>query len=264
MEIGRARRKSSQYWSFNLANMVELAIDQRLAEIGGRLAIVGRQTRIRVGLAHGDLRQVTHIQTSQIDGAIVRTGVPSPDVQWRGEGVVTDVGCVVARAAGSLKRWNAAGDQATSGDVVVDAGDADDRNLQRVEEPFTVSDGLPSGMIIVITLLDLSPFAVKVEDVRRKLTIPWGYKSARLLKGWKQKVHAGVDRDEKGLDGERRRPAPRAICIEIASVAISNLRGEELHFEIYDLLLLLWGGPRPVPLRVPRGGVKRLVRQIAQ
>jgi len=102
MEIGSARRKSSQYWSFNLANVVELAIDQSLTEIGGRLAIVGRQTRIRVGLAHGDLRQVTHIQASQTDRAIVWAGVPSPNVQGRGEGVVTNVGCVVARAAGNL------------------------------------------------------------------------------------------------------------------------------------------------------------------
>ena len=47
-----------------------------------------------------------------------------------------------------------------------------------------------------------------------------------------------------------------------AGVAVMDLGGEEFHFEIYDLLLLLGGWPGPVPLSVDDGRVHRLVCQI--
>ena len=43
MKIGRTTGKSTQDGSFNLANVIELAIDQSLSEIGGCFAVVGRQ-----------------------------------------------------------------------------------------------------------------------------------------------------------------------------------------------------------------------------
>ena len=43
-----------------------------------------------------------------------------------------------------------------------------------------------------------------------------------------------------------------------------DLRGEELRFEIHNLLLFFRSWPRPVPLRVPDGRVQGLVRQIAE
>ena len=43
-----------------------------------------------------------------------------------------------------------------------------------------------------------------------------------------------------------------------------DLRGEELRFEVHDLLLFFWGWPRPVPLSVADGRVQGLMRQIAE
>lgn len=41
MEVRRSSRQAAQNRSFNLADMVELAIDQGLPEIGGGFAFVG-------------------------------------------------------------------------------------------------------------------------------------------------------------------------------------------------------------------------------
>ena len=67
MEIGRAAGQPAQNRSFNLANMVEPAIDQGLAEIGGGFAVVGPPTLSCVRFAHRDLRQEAQIQASQVD-----------------------------------------------------------------------------------------------------------------------------------------------------------------------------------------------------
>lgn len=48
--------------------------------------------------------------------------------------MVADARCVVTSAAGSLKRRDAARDQASGGYIVVDAGNAGDGNLQSVRE----------------------------------------------------------------------------------------------------------------------------------
>src|SRR2546429_5129042 len=45
MEIWGAGRETAQNWPLYLANMVEFAIDQSLAEIGGGLAIARRHRR---------------------------------------------------------------------------------------------------------------------------------------------------------------------------------------------------------------------------
>src|ERR1700730_7326698 len=95
MEKRRARGETTQYRSFDLANMVEPAIDQSLAQIGCGFAVVGQETRSRASFAHGYLRQKAHIEASQIDGGVACTGVAGPDVQGRREGVVTDIRCVV-------------------------------------------------------------------------------------------------------------------------------------------------------------------------
>src|SRR5947208_13640306 len=47
MEIWAAGRETAQNWPLYLANMVEFAIDQSLAESGSRLAIDRRHRRVR-------------------------------------------------------------------------------------------------------------------------------------------------------------------------------------------------------------------------
>ena len=88
--------------------------------------------------AHGDLRQVAHVKAPNIDGRVGGTRVPSPDVQWRREGMIADVGRIVARAAGSLKRGNAARNQTTCRHVVVYSGHAGD------VDGFGIENGLPA------------------------------------------------------------------------------------------------------------------------
>jgi RNA-directed DNA polymerase len=88
------------------------------------------------------------------------------------------------------------------------------------------------------------------------------YEPTGLFEGGEQKMNAGVDGDEKGLSGERHRPALDTIVAEFAGEAVPRLRGEKFRFEIYDLLLLFGGWPGSVALRVNDGGVDGLVRQV--
>ena len=64
VEIGRAPGQATKNRAFDLADMIESAIDQGLAEIGRGFALVGRLTRGRVLSAHGDLWQVAYIQAT--------------------------------------------------------------------------------------------------------------------------------------------------------------------------------------------------------
>jgi len=64
MEVWRAARETSQDWSFDLANMVEFAVDQGLAGIRGVLASARRQARNRICFTDQYDRQVTDFQTS--------------------------------------------------------------------------------------------------------------------------------------------------------------------------------------------------------
>src|SRR5690242_14872806 len=108
VKIGRAPSQASKNRAFDLADMIEPAIDQSLTEIACGLAVVCPPAGGRVLSTHGDLWQVAHIQAAQVDGAVGWARVAGPNVQWGGEGVVAYVRRVVASAAGSPKRRNAA------------------------------------------------------------------------------------------------------------------------------------------------------------
>ena len=80
--------------------------------------------------------------------------------------MVANVRRVVTSAAGSLKRRNAAGDQAARCHIVIDAGYAGDRNLQRVEELLAVSDGSPGSAAHAYSpASDLRPVVVEVSKM---------------------------------------------------------------------------------------------------
>ncbi len=64
MEIGCAPSQATKNRTFDLADMIEPAIDQGLAEIGCSFAIVCRQTSARIFSAHGDLWQIAHVQAA--------------------------------------------------------------------------------------------------------------------------------------------------------------------------------------------------------
>src|SRR5437870_9780439 len=104
--------------------------------------------------------------------------------------MVANVRCIVAGAAGSLKRRNSAGNQAASCDVVVDACDLADGNLQGIEESLTTTNRDPRGVPIAVT--DLRPFVVQVENVGCKLPVPWRRHPTRLFESGNQEVDAGI------------------------------------------------------------------------
>ena len=61
MEVGRARRESTQNGSFDFARVIEIAIDQCLSQIRRRFASACERSCCGVQLAHGDARQVADI-----------------------------------------------------------------------------------------------------------------------------------------------------------------------------------------------------------
>src|ERR1700676_471740 len=111
MEKRCPRGETAQNRSLDFADMVEFAVNQCLAEIGGGLAVACRQT-LRIRFTHCDTRQITHIKTSEIHRRVRRVRVTSTDVQGRRERVIPYIRRIVAGAAGSLKRGNAVLDQA--------------------------------------------------------------------------------------------------------------------------------------------------------
>ncbi len=66
MEVGCACGEAAEDGALDFADVVEISIDQGLAEVGGGFAIVGRQAGVGILLAYGDLRQVAHIQAAEI------------------------------------------------------------------------------------------------------------------------------------------------------------------------------------------------------
>src|ERR1700722_3599292 len=150
MEIRRAAREPTQDRSFDLANVVEAAINEGLSEVGGSFTVIGRRTRSRVLFAHGDFRQVTNIQASQVDTGIGWAEVTGSDVQGRREGVVAHAWCVVTRAASSLEGRNAPSDQASSRYIVVDARNASNGNRQSVEELLAARNGTSRGGAFIV------------------------------------------------------------------------------------------------------------------
>src|ERR1700689_1456092 len=103
MEGRGAGGEAPQERSLNLADMGEVAVNQGLAEIARGSAVFARLTVYE--LAHRDARQIADLQPAQIGGFIRVTGVPCADIQGRREGMVAYVRRVMARAAGSSKRW---------------------------------------------------------------------------------------------------------------------------------------------------------------
>ena len=103
VEVRRAGGETAQDRSFDLADMVEFSVDEGLAEIAHSLAIIRRATQFRIVFADGDLRQVTYLESSEIDGRVGWIWIPGSDVQGGRKRVVADIRCVVTGAAGSLK-----------------------------------------------------------------------------------------------------------------------------------------------------------------
>src|SRR5215472_1234787 len=81
MEIRCPPRESAQNRAFDLADMIELSINQGLAEIRGSFAFLGWPTCGCVFSAHGDFGQVTYIQTAQVDRAVAGARIAGPDIQ---------------------------------------------------------------------------------------------------------------------------------------------------------------------------------------
>ena len=178
--------------------------------------------------------------------------------------MIADVGRVVASAAGALENGNATGNQTASGDVVIDACDATDRNLQCVEELFAVGDGAPGAItdVPVASIAVVRPTAIEIENVGREFSIAGGGQTARSFERGQQEVNTRVDADEERLLREWKRPAPGAVIVQIAGEEIEGLRGEQARFEVDDLLLLFWRWMRAIALRVADGCVKCLMRKV--
>ena len=69
MKVGVTGSEAPKNWPLDFADMVEFAIDQSLAQIGGGLAVVRwcRRNCGSIQFAHGYARQVADIQASKID-----------------------------------------------------------------------------------------------------------------------------------------------------------------------------------------------------
>src|SRR5215469_12198488 len=108
MKVRSSRRESAQNWPLDFANVIELTVDQSLAQVCRRLAVARWRRRIRrqIQFAHRNARQVADIQASPVDVRVGRCRVTGSDVQWCREGVVADVWSVMTRAAGSHKGRN--------------------------------------------------------------------------------------------------------------------------------------------------------------
>src|SRR5262245_2524163 len=153
--------------------MVEFAVDQGLADVGGGLAVH------RTDLAHRDLRYVAHIAAPEIHTWIRANGISGPDVQGRREGMITNVWRIVARAARSLKHGNAAGDQAAGRHVVVYSRDAGDVNGFGIEDGLAARDGCSQ-----ICRWQCRPGIEDVEDRRAEHTVARRHEPTRLLELW--------------------------------------------------------------------------------
>ena len=81
MEIGGARRKATQYRPFDLADMVEVAIDQSLTQVRCRLALIRRQACRWIELAHHNRRQIGDIQSPKIRRRVGRIRIACANVQ---------------------------------------------------------------------------------------------------------------------------------------------------------------------------------------
>ena len=80
MEVRRTSGKPAEDWAFDLADVVKIPINQRLSKVCGRFAGIGRQTRSGILQAHGNLRQVAHIQSAEVHGWRGWTRVPGANI----------------------------------------------------------------------------------------------------------------------------------------------------------------------------------------
>lgn len=103
VEVRRASGETAQDRSFDFADVVEFPVYKGLAEIARGLAIIRQSTRGRIGFTDRDLRQITYVEPSEIDGRVGWIWIPGSDVQGGRKRVVADIRCVVTGAAGSLK-----------------------------------------------------------------------------------------------------------------------------------------------------------------
>ncbi len=119
---------------------------------------------------------------------------------------------IVARAAGSLKRGDTAGNQAASRHIVIDAGYIGDVDGPGVENSLPARNRGPRGCG-----RHRRPGVKGIEDRGIEVPVARRCQSARWFKveqrRWEQKADAGVDADEKWLGGERDRPASRAVRV---------------------------------------------------
>ena len=80
VEVRGTGGEASQDGAFDFADMVEVAVDQSLAEVGGGFAVVGGSSAGCVDLADGDLRQIADVEAAEVRRAIGRAGIARADV----------------------------------------------------------------------------------------------------------------------------------------------------------------------------------------
>ncbi len=68
MEIWGTCREPAQDRPFDLSDVIEVAIDQSLAEVRRGFAGAGCQSCVRICFAYRDSRQIGDVQSSQIRG----------------------------------------------------------------------------------------------------------------------------------------------------------------------------------------------------
>ena len=169
VEVRRAGGKAAEDRSLELADMCELAVNQGLTEIRGRLAVVAGLSVHQ--LAYLDPRQVAHVEPAHILGRVSRAEIAGPDVQRRREGMVAHIRRVVAGAAGPRERGNAARYQSALGNVVIDPGYIGDGDRPGVENLLPACHR--SAEVILGRAIEPGPIE-DVEDVRGKHPVP-GY-----------------------------------------------------------------------------------------
>src|SRR5262249_44481850 len=123
VKVGRAGGEAAEYGALELADVLPLAGEQRAAGVG-----------CFAGLARGLVAEGIQRHVRRADAVVGQA-----DVDRQGDGVVADVGRVMAGGAGAADRAHA--------EVVVQAADAGDVNADVVEQLGPAGDGRPAGVV---------------------------------------------------------------------------------------------------------------------
>src|SRR6185437_2070337 len=165
--------------------------------------------------------------------------------------MIADARRIMTRSAGARNR--------AAIQRVVESADPGDLNRLRIEQLLSAKNARAPAtraatLVIVVPVVPLV-VRPRIEEVKN-LRCKW-----RAVRVSAQRI---VDADKErghGLPGDRYGAAHRAVVIQRAGAIIVRLRRGQVHLEIYDGVLLLWGQGR-CALRMPAGRVQRLVRQV--